>query len=60
MQAIFIFHLFFYGFNAYLYYFVMIFGILACLEAITVALVLNQPLSDARSLYWVLRKKKRA
>lgn len=32
LQAIFIFCLFLYGFNVYLYYFVMIFGILACLE----------------------------
>ena len=37
----------------------MIFGILACIEAISVALVLDRPISDAKSLYWVLCKKKR-
>ncbi len=59
LQGIFIFHLFFYGLNVYLYYFVMSFGILACVEVITIAVVLNEPVSDARSLYWVLRNKKR-
>jgi hypothetical protein len=37
----------------------MSFGILACLEVITVAVVLKEPISDGRSLYWVLCKKKR-
>ncbi len=58
-QAIFIFCLFIIGFNVYFYYFVMIFGILACLELIAVALVIDQPVSDAKSLYWVLDKSKR-
>jgi len=58
-QGIFIFCLFIIGFNVYFYYFVMIFGILACLEFIAVALVVDEPVSDARSLYWVLDKRKR-
>jgi hypothetical protein len=37
----------------------MIFGILACLEFIAVALVIDEPVSDARSLYWVLDKSRR-
>ena len=58
-QGIFILLLFLCGFNVYLYYFVMSFGILACLEFIAVTLVVGQPLSNARSLYWVLRQSDR-
>ena len=36
----------------------MSFGILACLEVISVGLVLDEPICDAKSLYWVLRNKK--
>lgn len=59
LQGVFIFCLFVFGFNVYFYYFVMIFGVLACLEFIAVALVVDEPISDARSLYWVLDKSKR-
>jgi CDP-diacylglycerol--glycerol-3-phosphate 3-phosphatidyltransferase len=59
-QGIFIVTLFVFGFNAHLYYFVMGFGILACLEAIIVSLVIDQPISNARSLFWVLGKRNRA
>ena len=58
-QAVFLFCLFVLGFNVYLYYFVMVFGIVACLELIAVALVVDQPASDARGLYWVLNARKR-
>jgi CDP-diacylglycerol--glycerol-3-phosphate 3-phosphatidyltransferase len=60
LQSLFIFCLFVFDFDVYLYYFVMSFGILACLEYITVALVLDEPISDAKSLYWVLYKNKRS
>lgn len=59
LQGIFIFSLFVFSFNVYFYYFVMVFGILACLEFIAVALVIDRPVSDARSLYWVLDKRRR-
>jgi cardiolipin synthase len=59
LQSLFIFCLFVFGFDVYLYYFVMSFGILACIEVISVALVLDEPISDAKSLYWVLCKNKR-
>lgn len=59
LQFVFVFCLFFLGFNVFFYYFVMIFGILACLELIAVALVADQPVSNARSLYWVLDKSGR-
>lgn len=60
LQGIFIVTLFVFGFNIPLYYFVMGFGILACLEAIGVSLVIDKPISNARSLFWVLERRKRA
>ncbi|MCP5364210.1 MAG: CDP-alcohol phosphatidyltransferase family protein [Hyphomicrobiales bacterium] len=57
-QGLFIFCLFIFGFNVYFYYAVMSFGILACLEAITVALLLDHPISDAKGLWWMLDKYK--
>jgi CDP-diacylglycerol--glycerol-3-phosphate 3-phosphatidyltransferase len=59
LQGIFIVTLFVFGFNVYLYYFVMGFGILACLEAISVSLVIDEPISNARSLFWVLGNRNR-
>lgn len=59
LQAIVIFCLLVFGFNKPLYYFVMSFGILAGLEAIITALVLDKPVSDAKSLYSVLYQKTR-
>jgi cardiolipin synthase len=59
LQAVFLFCLFVFGFNVYFYYFVMIFGIVACLELIAVALVVDRPVSDARGLFWVLNERKR-
>jgi cardiolipin synthase (CMP-forming) len=59
LQGLFILDLFLLGFNVYLYYFAMSFGILACLEMISVGLVLDEPASDVKGLYWVLRRKYR-
>lgn len=59
-QGILIVTLLVFGFNVPLYYFVMGFGILACLEAIAVSMVINEPIANARSLVWVLRHRKRA
>ncbi len=60
LQGIFIVTLFVFGFNVYLYYFAMGFGILACLEAIGVSLVIDKPISNARSLFWILGRRDRA
>lgn len=60
LQGIFIVTLFVFGFNIYLYYFVMGFGILACLEAIGVSLVIDEPTPNARGLFWVLGRRNRA
>lgn len=59
-QGIFIVTLFVFGFNVALYYFAMGFGILACLEAIGVSLVIEKPISNARSLVWILARRDRA
>ena len=58
-QGIFLLLLFLHGFNIHLYYVAMIFGIVACLESIAVTLVIDQPVSNARSLYSVLRQGNR-
>lgn len=60
LQGIFIVTLFVFGFNAPLYYFVMGFGVLACVESITVSLVIDKPITNARSLFWILDNRNRA
>ena len=57
-QALFFLDIFVFGFHPYLYYFVMMFGICACLESLAVTLVLDQPMSNVKSLYRVLSDKK--
>ena len=59
LQAICIFYILVLGFSKPLYYFTMGFGILAGLEAIAIALVLDKPVSDAKSLYSVLHERRR-
>lgn len=59
LQAILIFYLLVFDFNNALYYFTMCFGILAGLEAIITVLVVDEPISDAKSLYSVLNEKRR-
>jgi len=56
-QASFFFCLFVFDFYIYLYYPVFTFGILACLEVIAITLILDNPISDAKGLYWVLLEK---
>ena len=57
LQGIFFFSLFVFDFYIYLYYPVFIFGILACVESISITLLLDKPISDAKGIYWVLLKK---
>jgi CDP-diacylglycerol--glycerol-3-phosphate 3-phosphatidyltransferase len=59
LQAILIFYILVFDFNKVFYYFTMGFGILASLEAIVTVLVVDKPISNARSLYWVLDERKR-
>jgi cardiolipin synthase len=58
LQGGFLVFLFVHGFQLQLYYFVFLYGIAACLEVIAVTLVIRQPISNARGLYWVLRDRR--
>ncbi|HKQ10610.1 MAG TPA: CDP-alcohol phosphatidyltransferase family protein [Rhizomicrobium sp.] len=57
LQGGFLVFLFVHGFEVHLFYFVFLYGIAACLEVILVTLVVRQPISNARGLYWVLRDR---
>lgn len=56
LQGLFIFVLFSFGFNAYFFMISLGWGILACLEEITVLLILKKMKSNAKGLYWILQK----
>lgn len=60
LQIILLLTLFTAGFEAWLYYAVLGFAMLACAEIIAVTLVADRPLSNARGLWWVLRARGRA
>ena len=55
--ALFVIYFLTFGFHSWYYYFVLGFGILAFVEIIVVALVLKEPINDAKGLYWILNKK---
>ena len=57
IQGIFFFYLFVVGFNLLFYYVMLVWGILAFLEHICVQLLLKEMRSNAKGLYWVLRKR---
>ena len=59
LQGIFFFVLFIFEFNMWFYYFVIILAILAFCEQISVQWVLNEPVSNAKGLYWVLKCRKK-
>lgn len=58
IQGIFFFTLFVFGFNVYVYYFMVIWGILSFLEHITIQLIIKEMMSNAKGLYWVLKNTK--
>jgi cardiolipin synthase (CMP-forming) len=51
--------LFLFGFQVELYYAAFGFGILACIEVIALTLIVDEPISNARGLYWLLRDRHR-
>ncbi len=59
IQGFFFFILFAFGFYAPLYYFMIVWGILAFIEHIIIQLMIPQMISNAKGLYWVIRKEKR-
>lgn len=58
IQGFFFFILFAFGFAEVLYYFMIIWGILAFTEHILVQLYLKQMKSNQKGLYWVLKERK--
>ena len=59
LQGIFFFALFVFGFYVWFYYFVIVWAILAFCEQICVQWALNEPMSNAKGLYWVLKHRQR-
>jgi CDP-diacylglycerol--glycerol-3-phosphate 3-phosphatidyltransferase len=49
---------FLFGFNAPFYYFTLAWGCLACLEEVAILLILKEPQSDVKGLYWVLKERR--
>ena len=47
--------LFLWGFNLWLYYIAVFTGFAACVEEIIIILMLNEPRSNVKGLYWVIR-----
>jgi cardiolipin synthase (CMP-forming) len=57
LQGAFIISLFVWGFYLIPYYICLIWGILACIEEIIIILILKEPQSNVRGLYWVLKNR---
>ncbi len=57
IQGIFFFVTFVFDFYLPLYYFAMIWGIVACVEHVLVQLVLKEMKSNSKGLYWVLKNR---
>lgn len=55
VQGFFIFALFAWSYNAYLFYVAMIIGYISHLEEIAILLLSDEMKTDAKGLYWVLR-----
>jgi CDP-diacylglycerol--glycerol-3-phosphate 3-phosphatidyltransferase len=59
MQGAFIISLFVWGFYRLPYYICLIWGTLACIEEILIILILKEPRTNVKGLYWVLKNKNR-
>lgn len=57
IQGAFLFVLFVFDFYVAFYYFMIVWGILAFLEHIVIQLIIKEMKSNAKGLYWVLKKK---
>jgi phosphatidylglycerophosphate synthase len=57
LQGAFIISLFLWGFYLLPYYFCLIWGTLACIEEIIIIMLLQEPRSNVKGLYWVLKNK---
>jgi cardiolipin synthase len=59
MQGAFLISLFVWGFYPVPYFICLIWGSLACIEEIIIILILKQPRSNVKGLYWVLKNDHR-
>lgn len=59
LQGGFIVSLFIWGFNSIAYYTCLLWGIMACLEEIIIILLLKEPRSNVKGLYWILKNSNR-
>jgi len=57
VQGAFIMVLFLFGFYSWFFYLAMIIGILACIEEIIIILMLKQPRTNVKGLYWILHQR---
>lgn len=57
-QGSFLVVLFVYGFVEYFYYFMIVFGILSELEAITINVLSPLPIINAKGLYWIVKENR--
>jgi cardiolipin synthase (CMP-forming) len=57
LQGAYIISLFLWGFYLLPYYICLIWGTLACIEEIIIILLLREPRSNVKGLYWVLKNK---
>ena len=57
LQGAFIVILFVFAYNVWLFYICLGAGILACLEEIIIIMMLKQPMSNVKGLYWILKNK---
>jgi len=57
IQGTFILVLFIFGFNIYLYYAALSWGIIACVEEIIILFYLKELKSNVKGLYWLLKKE---
>lgn len=57
LQGAFIVLLFLFGYNVWLFYLCLCAGILACVEEIIIIMVIRQPISNVKGLYWIMKNK---
>lgn len=57
LQGAFIISLFVWGFYLVPYYICLVWGTLACIEEMIIILILKQPQSNVKGLYWVLKNR---
>jgi len=57
LQGAFIISLFVWGFYLIPYYICLVWGTLACIEEMIIILILKEPQSNVRGLYWVLKNR---